>query len=67
VIEVRPVQWGGWGYRGSVRVFKKAAVVLRKGPGLRLRLRNGAQFAVTVPGAEPAAALLNGWAQQSAT
>jgi hypothetical protein len=59
VIEVHPSQWGGWGYRGSLRLMKRAAVVLRKGPGLHLRLRDGSEFAVTIPDPEPGAHLLN--------
>ncbi|MEZ5408529.1 MAG: hypothetical protein R2761_10920 [Acidimicrobiales bacterium] len=59
VIEVHPTQWGGWGYRGSVRLMKRAAVVLRRGPGLHLRLRDGSEFAVTVDHPEPGAELLN--------
>jgi hypothetical protein len=43
-----PARWGGWGYRGSLRVLKVAAVVLRKGDGLVLNLRGGKRFAVTV-------------------
>ena len=38
-IEIQPLEWGGWGYRGSLRLMGRAAVVLRKGPGLRLQLR----------------------------
>lgn len=59
VIEVHPTQWGGWGYRGSIRLMKRAAVVLRRGPGLHLRLRDGSEFAVTVDHPEPGADLLN--------
>lgn len=51
-IDVNPVQWGGWGYRGSLRLFKRAAVNLRKGPGIRLDLKRGRTFVVTVD--EPA-------------
>jgi len=52
VIEVKPIQWGGWGYRGSLRLFRRAAVNLRKGPGIRLDLKRGRTFVVTVD--EPA-------------
>ena len=38
VLDVRPLQWGGWGYRGSVRLFHQAAWVLHRGPGIRLDL-----------------------------
>jgi Protein of unknown function (DUF1648) len=58
-IDLRPTQWGGWGYRGSLRIFKRAAVVLRGGPGLRLDLRNGARFAVSIDDPATGAAVLN--------
>jgi hypothetical protein len=39
---------GGWGYRGSLRVFGRAALILRSGPSLRLGLDRGRWFLVTV-------------------
>ncbi|QGG94264.1 hypothetical protein [Actinomarinicola tropica] len=57
-IEVVPSQWGGWGYRGSVRLFRQAAVVLRKGEGLRIDLVDGRRFVVTIDDAATAAAVL---------
>ena len=59
VIDVRPGEWGGWGYRGSVKVFGRAAVVLRAGTGIRVDLVGGRAFAVTVDDAETGARLLN--------
>ncbi|MCB9658902.1 MAG: hypothetical protein H6726_14720 [Sandaracinaceae bacterium] len=58
-IDVEPMAWGGWGYRGSMFLMGKAAVVLRKGPGIRLELKGSRVFAVTVDDAETAAGLLN--------
>jgi len=58
-IEVEPGRWGGWGYRGSLGLFRRAAVVLRRGPGIRLDLVEGATFAVTVERPEVGAALLD--------
>ncbi|MCE2527603.1 MAG: DUF1648 domain-containing protein [Actinomycetia bacterium] len=58
-IDVRPVEWGGWGYRGSLAVMRRAAVVLRAGPGLRLDLHNGKVFAVTIDDPDEPARLLN--------
>lgn len=58
-IDVIPSQWGGWGYRGTVLVAGLAAVVVRKGPGLRLDLTDGRVFVVTVDDPEGAAAVLN--------
>ncbi len=48
-----------FGYRGSLLVFGAAAVALRRGPALRLSLRDGKTFLVTVDDAETGAALLN--------
>ena len=59
-IDLRPSAWGGWGYRGSRKLFGKAAWVLRGGEALRLDLVDGTVFAVTVDGAAGAAALLEG-------
>lgn len=58
VIDVRPLRYGGWGYRGSLRLFRRAAVTLRSGPGLRLALTGGRVFVVTVDGPQGALAHL---------
>jgi hypothetical protein len=57
-IDLRPLQWGGWGYRGSRKVFARAAVVLRGGDAIKLQLTDGSEFAVTVDDAATGAALL---------
>ncbi len=57
--DIRPMSWGGWGYRGSLRLMGKAAAVLRAGEGIRVDLRDGRQFAVTVDDATTGARLLN--------
>lgn len=49
----------GFGYRGSLLVLGAAAVILRPGPALRLTLRGGKTFFVTVDDADTGAALLN--------
>ena len=59
VIDVKPSQWGGWGYRGSLKLMKRAAVVHRAGPGIRLDLNDGKVFVVTVDNPETPVALLN--------
>lgn len=59
-IDVRPMQWGGWGYRGSLTLMRQAAAVHRAGPGIRVDLHNGKVFVVTVDRPEDAVALLNG-------
>jgi hypothetical protein len=48
-----------FGYRGSLLLYGAAAVVLRRGPALRLTLRDGKTFLVTVDDAATGAALLN--------
>jgi hypothetical protein len=57
-IDVRPSRWGGWGYRGSVSLFRRAAWVLHGGPGIRLDLAKGRVFVVAVDDAEAGAAAL---------
>jgi hypothetical protein len=57
-LDFDPLRYGGWGYRGSLRLFRRAAVNLRRGPGLRFALRDGRAFVVTVDDPEPAAALI---------
>ena len=39
---------GGWGYRGSLKLFKWAALVTRGGPALELQLSGGRRFVVTL-------------------
>jgi len=58
-VDIRPTEWGGWGYRGSLAIMRRAAVVLRAGPGIRLDLRDGRVFAVTIDGPEDPVRLLN--------
>lgn len=48
-----------FGYRGSLLLYGSAAAVLRRGPALRLTLRDGKTFLVTVDDAATGAALLN--------
>jgi hypothetical protein len=62
-VDLKPMQegmWSGWGYRGSLRWFRRAAWVLRSGPALELDLTGDRRFAVTVDDADEAAAVLNG-------
>ena len=58
-IDVRPWRWGGWGYRGSLRLFSRAAWVVRAGPGVRLDLTRGRRFVVTVDDADAGAAAIS--------
>ena len=57
-IDVRPSRFGGWGYRGSVRLFHRAAWVLHGGPGIRLELTGSRVFLVAVDDAAAGAAAL---------
>lgn len=56
---IEPMAWGGWGFRGSLRVLGRAAWVLRRGEGVVLHLSGGRSFAVTVDGADAAAEVVN--------
>jgi len=42
------MQMGGWGYRGSIRLLRRAALATRRGDALELQLRKGRRFIVTV-------------------
>jgi len=46
--DLNPWKWGGWGYRGTLRIFRRAAVNLRRGPAIRLDLTRKRVFVVTV-------------------
>jgi hypothetical protein len=56
---LRPLEHGGWGYRGSVRFFGRAAVVVRGGPALALELADGKRLSITVDDADRAAQVIN--------
>lgn len=60
VIDVNPWRWSGWGYRGSLKVFRRAAFVARRGPGIKVTLKDGRVFVVTVDDAEEGARVLRG-------
>lgn len=55
VEDVEPMAYGGWGYRVMPGV---RAVVIRRGPGLRVRRAGGADLVVTVDDAATAAGVL---------
>ncbi|WP_269939108.1 hypothetical protein [Arthrobacter sp. HY1533] len=55
VTELRPMEWGGWGYRVMPG---RSAVIMGAGPGLILTTTGGKQFAVTVSDPDTAASLL---------
>ncbi|MEY4347761.1 MAG: hypothetical protein RIS43_180 [Actinomycetota bacterium] len=55
VIDVRPTEWGGWGYRW-VPWKRATAAVMRAGTGLHFELGSGKHFVVTVDDADKALA-----------
>ncbi len=57
-IDARPMRHGGWGYRGSLRIFHRLAVILRKGPAIRVEFSTGGWFIVTVEDAADGARAL---------
>ena len=61
ILDVEPMKWGGWGYRGSLKLAGTAALVLRRGPGVHLTLNGGRVFVFTIDGNETAAGLLNAY------
>jgi len=58
--DLLPLAYGGWGYRGSLWLMNRAAIVIRRGTALRLVLQSGKEFSVTVDGADVGASLING-------
>jgi Domain of unknown function (DUF1648) len=65
VIDVKPMRHGGWGYRGSLRLFGRAAVVVRRGDAIQLHLRDGRKLVVTVDGAAVGAGTINDLVRQT--
>lgn len=60
VFELAPMAHGGWGYRGSLWLMNRAAIVVRGGTALRLALASGKELSVTVDNAHDGASLING-------
>jgi hypothetical protein len=60
VFHLAPMAHGGWGYRGSLWLMKRAAIVVRGGTALRLALASGKELSVTVDNADDGASLING-------
>ncbi|MHB1738781.1 MAG: hypothetical protein ACYCXA_04725 [Actinomycetes bacterium] len=59
VVDVHPSQWGGIGYRVQPRQ-QVTAVVLRSGPGLLVRRRDGRCLVLTIRDPQTGAGVLNG-------
>ncbi|MDX1511054.1 MAG: hypothetical protein R3249_06890 [Nitriliruptorales bacterium] len=51
VVDVNPWRWG-WGYRMSRRLFKRAAIVVRGGPGVRLEIADGTSLTIVTVDAD---------------
>lgn len=62
--ELRPQEWGGWGYR---IMPGRSALILRKGPGLIVSTVSGKQFALTLDKPQTPAALLRTLRDQSSS
>ena len=62
---VVPLEHGGWGYRGSMKVFGRAALVLRRGEGIEIHLKDDKVLTVTVDDAEAGAGLINDLVNQA--
>jgi hypothetical protein len=58
-LQVKPMEWGGWGYRGSLKLMRRAAVVMRTGEGIRLQLDGERTLVITVDDAEQGAGVIN--------
>jgi hypothetical protein len=59
MLQVKPLEWGGWGYRGSLKLMRRAAIVLRAGQGIRLELAGERTLVITVDDAELGAGVIN--------
>ena len=58
-IDIEPMKNGGWGYRGSLALLGRAALIVRRGEGLELQLDGDRVLIVSVDDARTAAGLLN--------
>ncbi|WP_156935036.1 hypothetical protein [Pseudonocardia spinosispora] len=58
LIDIRPLHWDGWGYRGSRRLTGRAAAVIRRGAAVQIDLRDGTSLTVTVDDADTGVMLL---------
>ena len=59
VVDVVPLKHGGWGYRGSLKLLGRAAIVLRGGEGIELQFTNNKVLTITVDDASRGAGLIN--------
>jgi len=59
MLEVKRIPWGFWIYNGSLRLLRRAAIVVREGQGVRLELEGGRTLDIAVDDAEQAAGVIN--------
>jgi hypothetical protein len=59
VVRVVPVRQGGWGYRGSMLIFRRASIIVRAGPGIELDCGARGQLIITVDDGDVGAGLIN--------
>jgi hypothetical protein len=57
-IHAEPREHAGWGYRGSIRLYGRAALNLRRGPGIALTLTKDRSFVLTIDDADGATGAL---------
>jgi hypothetical protein len=63
--QLSPFKSGGWGYRGSLRFMKRAALVTRGGDALVIALSGGRTFHVTVNDPDSVVRALQGFVAPS--
>jgi hypothetical protein len=63
-LEIEAMDHGGYGYRGSVRLLGRAAIVVRSGSAVRLDLGADKRLVISVDDAETAARLIDGFVQR---
>lgn len=56
--EIVPAEWGGWGWRFTPG---RSALVMKRGPGIKVRDTSGKEFAANLPSGHEAATVLNAY------
>jgi len=46
--DIKPRRWGGWGYRGSLTLLRRAGLISRRGEGVVVTMSNNARLAITI-------------------
>lgn len=58
VASAKPFRHGGWGYRGSLSLFKRATVITRAGSAIRLSLTGRRELVISVDDASTGASVI---------